>query len=180
LKSLKKYIFSIAQLENKAYNLEIDGSDEFFKHFELESVNKGNFNALINLNKSETMIHLDFEISGVLNLICDRSLENFDFPFTTKESLILKFGDHDEDLADGIRLINRNAQSIDFSQEIYELITLTIPMKKLHPRFLDSLGDENEEGILVYSTEKPETNTKTENAIDPRWAALQNLKQDSN
>jgi uncharacterized protein len=180
LKSLKKYIVSIAQLENKAYTLEMDGGNEFFKHFELDTINEGAFNATVEMNKSETMIHLTFDISGVLNLICDRSLENFDFPFKTKENLILKFGDHEEDLADGIRLINRNAQTLDFAQEIYELISLTVPMKKLHPRFLEDENQGNEEGLLVYTTEKPDTKIKTDHAIDPRWAALQNLKQDSN
>jgi uncharacterized protein len=176
LKTLKKYIVSIAQLESKAYTLEMDGSDDFFKHFEIESVNSGSFEAKIELQKSETMISLGFDIVGELNLVCDRSLENFDFPFSTNESLILKFGDHDEELADGIRLINRNTQTIDFSQEIYELISLTIPMKKLHPKFLEIVSNENEEGLIVYSTDKPESKIKEDLAIDPRWAALKNLK----
>ena len=53
-------------------------------------------------------------------------------------------------------------------------------MKKLHPRFQESNeeGDE-EEGILIYSTvpakddDDQELNTAN---IDPRWAALQQLK----
>ncbi len=163
-------------MENKAYSFEMEGGQEFFSYFEMDSVNGGNFEAKINLEKSETMITLVFDIEGTLILVCDRSLEEFDYKFVTKESLILKFGDHDEDLADGIKIINKNTQALDLSQEIYELISLTIPMKKLHPKYIDEAEDNDAEGFIVYSTEKL-TAEKTENiAIDPRWAALQKLK----
>lgn len=163
-------------MENKSYSFEIEGDSEFFKHFEMEAVNGGSFIAKIEVNKSETMINLAFDIKGTLILECDRSLEFFDFPFSTKESVILKFGEHDEDLADGIKLINRNTQTIDLSQEIYELISLTIPMKKLHPRYLVEEDEIENEGFIVYSTLSDDTNKKEDKAIDPRWAILKNLK----
>jgi uncharacterized metal-binding protein YceD (DUF177 family) len=170
---LKKYIISIAQLENKAYTFEIEGDAEFFKQMQMEAVETGAFFAKIELNKSETMINLAVEIEGSLQLICDRSLDEFTFPFKTNDKTILKFGDHDEDLADGIRIINRNTQQINIAQDIYELILLSVPMKKLHPRFMDTENTE-EEGFMVYTTLKDEP--KEEIIEDPRWAVLKKLK----
>lgn len=163
-------------MENMSYSFEMEGDKEFFEYFEMEAVNNGTFFAKIELNKSETMINLAFDIKGTLSLECDRSLDFFDFPFSTKESIILKFGEHNEELADGIKLINRNTQTLDLSQEIYELISLSIPMKKLHPRYLaEDLEIENE-GFIVYSTSKNDTEKIDDQAIDPRWAILKNLK----
>jgi uncharacterized metal-binding protein YceD (DUF177 family) len=173
---LKKYKISIAQMENKAHSFVMEGGDEFFKSFEMESVNGGDFTANIELVKSETMINLSFDIKGKLNLVCDRSLEDFDFNFASKEKLVLKFGDLDEDLADGIRIINRNTQLLDLSHDIYELISLTIPMKKLHPKFVDELEEVENEGFIVYSTKESNSKDSENIAIDPRWAALQEIK----
>jgi uncharacterized metal-binding protein YceD (DUF177 family) len=173
LKVLKKYDISIAQLENKAYTFTIDGGAEFFNEMEMEAVKSGKFEAIIELLKSETMVNLNFAINGTVKLVCDRSLEEFDFPISTDDKVILKLGDHDVDLADGIRIINRNTQQINVAQDIYELISLAIPMKKLHPRFVDDL-DESEEGFVVYSTKIEEP---IEEIIeDPRWAILKKLK----
>lgn len=176
LKALKKYIVSIAQMENKAHSFEMDGGLEFFQHYKIDSVNGGNFEAKILLEKTETMINLVFDIKGNLVLECDRSLEEFEYPFSTIEKLILKFGEHDEDLADGIKIINKNTQSLDLSHEIYELISLTIPMKKLHPKYTEEADDINNEGFIVYSTENTNKENTENTAIDPRWAALKNLK----
>lgn len=173
LKVLKKYNISIAQLENKAYSFTMDGEADFFNQFKIEAVENGTFQAQIELVKSETMLNLTFKIEGSLNLICDRSLEEFDFPFSSNDLVILKFGDHDEELADGIRIINRSSQQINVAQDIYELISLSVPMKKLHPRFLEE-DPENEEGFVVYSTIKEEP--EEEKIEDPRWAVLKKLK----
>jgi uncharacterized protein len=175
LKVLKKYNISIAHLENGSFSFAMNGDDEFFKYYELETIESGSFKAQIELIKSETMLNVHFVIDGILRLICDRSLEEFDFPFKTEESIILKFGDHEEELASGIKVINRTTQQINVAQDIFELISLAVPMKKLHPRFLTEEYDENE-GFVVYSTIKDDEIQEKETNIDPRWAALKNLK----
>jgi uncharacterized metal-binding protein YceD (DUF177 family) len=44
-------------------------------------------------------------------------------------------------------------------------------MKKIHPRYQsDNEEDENEEGKLIYQSEK------SEYVIDPRWEVLKKLK----
>jgi hypothetical protein len=53
-----------------------------------------------------------------------------------------------------------------------------MPMKKLHPRLAQADLQENEEGILVYSSgeatsEAPE---QTDEAVDPRFNILKKLK----
>ncbi|MGI9543667.1 MAG: YceD family protein, partial [Cyclobacteriaceae bacterium] len=61
---------------------------------------------------------------------------------------------------------------LDLSQYIYEFVALSVPMKKLHPRF----DGEPSEDALVYSS-SDEMQTTEQEATDPRWAALKKLKK---
>lgn len=204
---LSKYRIDIFRLENKCYVHDFEGDDTFFQALEQELIERGYFKANVTLDKSDTMIQLVYHIVGRVELTCDRSLELFDYPLEITQRMILKFADHTEELTEELMLLDRNVQQINVAQDIFDFIGLQIPIKKLHPRFQteeamdmgfeeedeDSLWDEDdEEGFLVYSThpnleeeeedeleeeEKPEVKDEY---IDPRWAALKNLKNNSN
>lgn len=166
----------IYKLQNGAheYDFEIPGS--FFDSIDQDIVKKGSGNVHVVLNKSETLISLDFDIDVKVELTCDRSLELFDHPIKVNKTLILKFGDEEEELDEDLMVIQRNTQRINLAQHIYEYIGLEIPMKKLHPKFNKEAGPELDE-IIYTSNEGPENDTdNNDQAIDPRWAKLKNLK----
>lgn len=77
-------------------------------------------------------------------------------------------------------LIHRDTVSLELGQFIYEFISLTVPMKKLHPRFTEDEEDEDEEsetGKIVYSSSSNEENDREDDDdIDPRWEKLKKLK----
>jgi uncharacterized protein len=59
---------------------------------------------------------------------------------------------------------------------------LSLPMKKLHPRFLEEMDEESDNDILVYSSRQSgdaesdsDEDDDDDNDIDPRWDALKNL-----
>ncbi len=62
---------------------------------------------------------------------------------------------------------------IDLAQDVRDTILLNLPTKKLHPRFLDEDGNPAE-AISVKFGEAPAGN---DDLIDPRWAALKELKK---
>ncbi len=168
---MKAYRINIAGLTNTIHHFDYKINDEFFNHYGNEFISKGSFDASIDLNKHETFIEVDFRISGIANLICDRSLEPFDHPIEASHKIVFKFGDEDREITDEIILINRETVSLEIGQYMYEFIGLSIPMKKLHPRFRD---EEANEGGIIYSSET-DTN-KNEEDIDPRWEQLKKLK----
>jgi uncharacterized metal-binding protein YceD (DUF177 family) len=179
MKRQSQYFISVANLAEKTHFYEWEGGKKFFDSFENSIVEQGDFMAKVTLEKSSTMLQLYFDIKGTLVLTCDRSLEEFEFPFHTQQKLILKYGEEDEQLTDEIEIINRDTQEINVSQYIYEFIGLATPMKKLHPKFQSEDDEvENESSTLVYSSDESsendeiEENTKT----DPRWEILKKLK----
>ncbi len=179
MKELRAYTLDIYKLENKRHEYEFVGDDAFFAVLEQDLIRKGRFVAQVTLDKSETMLQLTFRIAGSYELICDRTLEPFEEPFETTQKLILKFGDTAEVLSDEIELIPWSTTSIHLAPYLFDYIALTIPMKKLHPRLrTQATNDEDESDLLVYTSkgapEADEEETKPD--VDPRWAALQKLK----
>lgn len=180
MKELRPYTIDIYKLENKRHEYAFSGDSAFFAQFEQELIREGQFQAQVSLDKSETMLQLTFQIRGTYELICDRSLDPFEEPFETTQKLILKFGDRAEVLSDEIELIPWHTTSIDLAPYLFDFIGLTIPMKKLHPRFRSESTEEEDGNLLIYSSEaipktaEPDPEAKPE--VDPRWAALQKLK----
>lgn len=180
VKELSKFNIDIYGLEERPYEFDYELGDAFFEQTPQELVERGDFKVHLRLEKSSTMIQLWFTIEGNAELTCDRSLECFDEPVSTEDKLILKFGDHDEDLTEEISVINRNKSRINVANYIFEFIALALPMKKIHPNLRAQEEEENDdEGAIIYSSEKNEANAPNEESkIDPRWEALKKLKNE--
>ena len=174
---LRAYDINIVGLDKKRYEYDFTSDDTFFAALEQELIKKGNVQTHVILDKSETMIRLDFHIVGTVEQICDRSLDEYDEPVDTQQSMLLKFGDHNEELSDEIELIERNTATINVARYIFEFISLSLPMKHLHPRFRDEDDEDDEQnGKLIYrSGPETEEGSDDQSDIDPRWAALRKL-----
>jgi uncharacterized metal-binding protein YceD (DUF177 family) len=177
MKVLEAFQIPIIALEDKSYHYAFRGDDSFFAAFEQDWVEKGQFTVSADLTKSALMIQVQMNITGTIELICDRSLEAFDYPFEVNEKLIFKYSDHSEDLGDNLFLLDRKEPKLNLSQDIFDFIALEVPMKKLHPRFLEE-EDAALEDVFIYTTERADEKlaSTTDEVIDPRWAALQKLK----
>ena len=179
MKVLRKYEIQIFKLSNGLHEFEFDLDKEFFDLFENEIVNMGLLQAKVSLEKSETMIQTTFNITGTVQLECDRSLDLFDFPIELERTFIYKLGDETNELSDEAMVIPRDTQKLNVASIMFEFIGLEIPMKKLHPRYSEEEeDDENEdEVLLIYSSEdNDQTDQENEETIDPRWASLKKLK----
>jgi uncharacterized metal-binding protein YceD (DUF177 family) len=180
VKELSKYNIDIYGLEDKLYEYDIESGNTFFEELEQDIIESGHFKTLVKLNKSATMIQLDFHTEGSVGLVCDRTLEPYEEAFVSEDKIILKFGERDQELTDEIEIINRNTNRINLARYIFEFIALSLPVKKIHPslRNDEDFSEDEEEIVLVYSSEAPESeeDESTAEKIDPRWEALKKLK----
>ncbi len=183
VKELSKYNIDIYGLEDKQYDYDMESGDAFFEEMEQDLIEHGHFKTHVVLNKSATMIQLRFHTTGSVTLTCDRSLETFEEPIDSDERIILKFGDHNEELTEEIEIISRNTNRINVARYVFDFIALSLPVKKLHPSLRTEeddfdLEDDEEEGTLVYTSGGQEGDEREEEEkIDPRWEALKNLKK---
>lgn len=165
---------NIIGLSLKSHRFDFSIGDDFFKIYGTALLESGQFDAEVTLDKGETLIEANFHIQGLAHLVCDRSLEPFDLPMDFDRRILFKYGEEEKELSDEIVLITREQAKLDLGQFMYELITVNLPMKRLHPRFQE---DENTEDDiqLVYSSPVDESK-KEEDTIDPRWEKLKKLK----
>ncbi len=171
---MKEFSINIIGLSKKTHIFDFKLSDSFFEKYGKEVISGGDFDVRIVLDKRETFIEIDFNISGKTSLVCDRSLEPFDYQIEETRKIVFKYGDEAKEVSDEIVIITRDQDSIDIGQFIYEFIVLAIPIKKLHPKFQNEVSEEDETEVkIVYSTE--EAKEEKEN-IDPRWEKLKKLK----
>lgn len=177
MNELRKYDIHIFGLENKRYQYDFESGDAFFEALEQQLIAKGQFMTHLTLDKSETMIRLDFHIRGTIEQTCDRSLDLYDEPVDVRQMLLLKFSDHNEELTDEIELIERNTPTINVARYIFDFISLALPMKKLHPRFRaeEQDDDDDTDGKMIYRSDPEPDDDAEQPKVDPRWDALRRL-----
>ena len=168
------YSVNIVGLSNKEHHFQYEFGDEFFRKYGTDIVSEGKFLVDVLLTKHETFIETEFKINGAAHLMCDRSLEPFDFPIESKNKVVFKYGNEYQEITEEIIIIPRDTATLELGQYIYEFIALAIPLKKVHPKFQDDAEDESE-GKIVYTSETTEEK-KDEEETDPRWNILKKLK----
>ena len=188
MKFLKTYDIDLIKLKEGKHEFTFKVDDGFFSHFDPNDfVSQGDLTIEVLINKQSSLIEAYFEIKGTVKLTCDRSLEEFDFPLSSFEKIIYKYGPEEQELSEDLFMITQDTQSINVAQLIYEFILLALPAKKIHPDYLEEMDDEDFEGDgdLVYIsdgkfdnadeiTEAPEDSTED---LDPRWEVLKKLKK---
>ena len=171
---VSEFIVNIIGLSKKAHEFKYTLGKAFFDEFGTDLLEEGQFEATVVLDKHETFIEGSFALRGTAHLLCDRSLEPFDYPIATNHKLVFKYGAEDMEVSDEIMIIPHDKQSLNLGQYLYEFIGLALPMKRIHPKFQDSEEDENEGRIIYSSSTENEENEGEE--IDPRWEKLKKLK----
>lgn len=103
-------------------------------------------------------------------LVCDRSLQNYEEIVTSNVNLgfiadTKAFLESTERDIDSDIVIREDAQFIDITSEVIELLALNLPMKRIAPEFRDKDITE------IF----PDINSG-DNATDERWSKLKDFK----
>ncbi|MDF9800313.1 uncharacterized protein OKW21_005576 [Catalinimonas alkaloidigena] len=178
VKNLAHFDIDIYKLANKEYKYQYQIDKSFFDHFENSLVKKGELNVEVTLDKQENLITTFFNIRGTIELECDRSLEKFDYPVEIQEKILYQYGEEEQELTDEIVIITNNTQKINVSQYIYEFIGLSVPMRKIHPKYAEE-DNPLVDGEIIFSSstqDEKKSDEESNNSVDPRWNALKNLR----
>lgn len=174
MEKLKDFDIQVYKLGIKQHEYEFKVNSAFFSEFEGELVESGEVKVKALLDKRENLMELNLDFSGYVDLISDRSLEPFQYPIEINKKLLYKYGEEEQELEEDVMVITKNTQVINVGHFIYETIALQIPLKKLHP---DEIEEDEEHNDYVYIDDAEEEVEEEEENIDPRWAALKNLKK---
>lgn len=175
-----KYNIEFKGLKEGLHDYQFEVNNKFFEHFEESLVDNGEISLKVELEKRSAFLKLSFALEGWLELVCDRCLDNYKQNVSLETKLFVKFGEEDEfEEGDNVIWILPEEHAINLAQIIYEYITLSIPLRHVHP---DKSGENscNREMIeRLNNITQPEADENEKEEIDPRWAALKNLKNNN-
>jgi uncharacterized metal-binding protein YceD (DUF177 family) len=169
---LKEYTIQFVGLELGNHQFEFEVNDSFFEHFEFSQIQHGQIHVTVDLEKMERMMILNIGIEGEALVSCDRCTNEFSFPISDTQRLIVKLGAEYMEESEDVVVIPETEYKFDLSTYIYEFIHLALPARLLHPDDEDGNSTCDPDILRLL-----ETLTSTE-TLDPRWEALKKLNTD--
>jgi len=176
VKYLKQYRIPFSGLAAGKHDFEFEINDKFFDCYEHSLVKKGELTAKVSLQKQEGMLIVNFDINGMITLTCDVCLAEFDAPVSFQERLIVKFVNEEWDQeTDEVIILNKTDHELDIATLLYEYINVQVPYYAKCSEQGVNITCDPEMLAKISTEEETQSDIDTEN-IDPRWAALKNIK----
>lgn len=146
--------------------------DDYFAAIDAPEVKHGDIDVHLTVRRPiERCYELDFNVSGVVVVPCDRCLDDMEQPIVNTGRLVVKFGSGYSEDGDFVT-IDENDGTIDTAWFIYEYITLAIPIKHIHAD-----GECNADMMALITAHTMEAlESGDEPDTDPRWEQLKKLK----
>lgn len=169
MKPISKYEIQFSGLPLGIHDFEWDLESVFFVERESVEIEGARLKAVVTLTKETRVMILQFIITGELKTICDHCGDELWIDIQTENELHVRFSDETDLSGDEVIYLGTHEYKIDISQYLYEFAFLGLPVKKLHQP-----GECNPEVERYFELE--EGDKKKEKEKDPRWEALEKLK----
>lgn len=163
---IQNYDVAFSGLKEGKHQFKFEVDKEFFQLFDTDQEFT---NPLVQvdvlLDKHSTFLEFEMRASGSIDLVCDVSNEIFPYSIEQLMKFLVKFGEEYDDSNEEVIIIPHHEYAFNIAQYVYEMVMLSVPMKKLSPFYQE---DENEMG------DGQEEEIKE---VDPRWEVLKRLKE---
>ncbi|MEX0646699.1 MAG: DUF177 domain-containing protein [Balneolaceae bacterium] len=138
-----------------------------------EEINLLEAGVQIDFYKTDHFIQTEFSVDALVTLRCDRSLKPFNQEVKGAYQVLYEPDEVEQSETEkgAVRQIPSDELAIDIEKDVRDTIMLALPVRKLHPDFLDSEGNPKEFETQHYGP------APDEEKIDPRWAELKKLKE---
>jgi uncharacterized metal-binding protein YceD (DUF177 family) len=178
----KEFLIPFIGLKLGKHHFEYQISKSFFEIFDYHEFNNSDIKVNVVLEKKTTLMELSFKHNGFVNVPCDMTNEEFDLPIKGKMKLIVRFGEVFNNDNEELLILPHGEYQIDIAQYIYEMIVLSVPLRRIHPGVKD--GSLNTEALTklkelsIKELKKENKKEQKEENIDPRWDKLKQLLTD--
>jgi uncharacterized protein len=133
LKIGDQYIIQFRGLKEGVHGFEFSIGKPFFESFEQLEIPDGNVEVGVELTKKNAFLELDLELTGDVQVQCDRCLGYFSLPVSYNAHLVVRFSETEQDPDDEIIFLHPEDHQLDLKQYLYEFISVSIPIRKVHP-----------------------------------------------
>ena len=171
----KEFSSPFSGLKQGKHRFEFKVDNTFFDSFGYREFNNADVGLSLVLNRMSTMLELELEAQGTVNVDCDLTSEPYEQPIEGHMELVVKFGEAYNDEDDEILILPHGEHQINIAQLAYEMLVLAVPQKRVHPGVAD--GTLKSEALKRLEELQPKE-TRKDDKTDPRWDALKNLLTD--
>ncbi|MBL7916922.1 MAG: DUF177 domain-containing protein [Bacteroidia bacterium] len=169
-----KYIIKTGGLPVGTHEFEFEVTGAFFKENEANDIRNANINVQAELLKQNNVLQLSFDISGTVEMECDRCLKEYNFPIHSEEKLVVKYG-NPKDSDDEVLVVPEGETDLNITQQIYEFVLTALPNRKV-PCEIDEEFECDEEVLSKLN----QNSTTDESENNPLWDKLNKIKLNKN
>ena len=169
---LETFQINLKTLGQGVTRMEFDVNDDFFRAIDAPEVQRGELKVELEVDRRVDLFELNFHVKGSVSIPCDLCLDEMQQSVDTDHRLIVRFGEANSESEEMV-IVEEESGVLDLSWFVYETIALAIPIRHVHesgqcnPEMIDSLK------AHVAHTDG---NGPTEQAVDPRWMKLKQIK----
>ena len=174
MREMKEFDIPFIGLKEGEHRFEYQIDNKFFDAFQYDEFDETQINVGLVFVKKPTMLELEFSSEGSVNVPCDVTGEPFDLKVKGGLSLIVKFGEGYDDGNEEIVYISNSAHRINVAHYIFEMLVLSVPAKRVHPKVIDGTM-ESEVFQKLEELKIRKSTTDIEETTDPRWGKLKDL-----
>lgn len=157
----------------------------FFVKMENTDVRSADLDVVLNVDYNGDIYNMDFNVMGSVTLLCDRCLDDLEWPIEATYNISVKYGDDYNDDSDTLLEIPYSDNDLNVAYMLYDTIMLAIPIKHVHApgkcnRAMTNMlkkhraGGEDDELMDDLVDEMDSMDAPS----DPRWDALKGLGSD--
>ncbi len=129
----KEFIIPFKGLKAGVYTYDFKVDDSLFEAFECPEIEHGACDVRVELRRLETMLDMQVEIAGKVEVMCDRCLEDCEMPIAFEDNLVVKFSDEPGEYDGEVLWLHPSESEVDLAAYIYESIILSLPLQRVHP-----------------------------------------------
>ena len=166
------FVIPFRGLKEGEHQFEYIINNTFFEVYQYEDILDADIKVHLNFIKKSTLLELSFIANGKVQVTCDISNELYFQPIEGSLELVIKFGEEYNNDNEDILIVPYGDFEIDIAQYIYEMIVLSLPVKKIHPGIIDGTLKTD---ILDKLEELQPNKEQNNKSIDPRWDKLKGL-----
>ena len=133
MKVENQYIIHFKGLKEGVHDFAFTIGKPFFESYEQLEVPDGNVEVQIELTKNVSFMELSIELSGEMQVQCDRCLEYFSIPVIYNGHLVIRFSETEKEPDEEVIFLHPEEYQLNLRHYFYECLSLSIPMRKVHP-----------------------------------------------
>ena len=169
---LRQYSIPFRGLKEGKHEFHYEIDEAFFDQFESSEISRGELISRIEMDKHSQFLELRFYISGIVEVTCDRCLEEFPLEIQHQAKLYIRFGEETLEQTDEVQILADSVNELRLEQYFYEYIHLALPYQKFHPVKDGMRGCNPEMKKVLDSLSSDDSKNKV---IDPRWDKLKEI-----